>query len=213
MRRFIANVTLPTPHSSFAGFMSLSAASAAASSLSMKTGVYWSMFARCSFGIGTPKSVGFAPASIGAVCVCVAVIASRSFFRPAFFSKPLRDFVVDFGRDAEDIDGHQHDRRLAAVFDRERLRAELLVHALGLGAAEAEAVEPDRVVRRDVDLRDADLVRQCRIGRRTQSSEDIAKSKAVSRCARQFLRRVPDYRIPTEETRRVHSRVSTSRMK
>jgi hypothetical protein len=31
--------------------------------------------------------VGFAPVSIGAVCVCVAVTASRSFFTPAFASR------------------------------------------------------------------------------------------------------------------------------
>ena len=39
----------------------------------MNSGVYRSMFAWCSAGIGTPKSVGSTPLSIGAVCVCVPV--------------------------------------------------------------------------------------------------------------------------------------------
>ena len=56
--------------------------------------------------------------------------------RPAFFSSRLRDFVVDVGGDAEDIDRHQHDGRLLAVVDGQRLRVDLLVDALGLGAAE-----------------------------------------------------------------------------
>ena len=119
----------------------------------MNTGVYLSMFAWCSFGIGTPKSVGFAPVSIGPVCVCVAVIARRSFLSPAFFSSRLRDFVVDLGRDAEHIHRHAARRATSAVVDRERLGVDLVVDALRLGAAEAEAVEPDRVVRGDVDLR------------------------------------------------------------
>ena len=49
----------------------------------MSSAVYRSMCAWCSGGTGWPKSVGSTPRSMGAVWVCVPVIASRSRRMPS----------------------------------------------------------------------------------------------------------------------------------
>ena len=131
----------------------------------------------CSGGIGGRRASARRRVSIGAVCVCVQVIARRPG-RASPSSPAARRPRASSHRGTPRL-STAHDAppaRAASSAERERLGPDPLRDAFGLRAAEAEAAQPDRVVRRDVDLGDADAV----VGGRQRASAKIPTSAVMS---------------------------------
>ena len=75
-----------------------------------------------------------------------------------FFLQPRGDGVGHRGRNAERVDRHEHHRRRVARANRQGLGEEMLLGFGRFGRAVAVAAQTDGIARRNVHLRDADLI-------------------------------------------------------
>ena len=116
--------------------------------------------------------------------ICSAIDAG------AFF-QPRRHFVRDRAGHGKIIDGEKNRSPFAVAPERECLGEEMARHALGIRAAPAVAVQPHRIIWRDVDARDTDLQERTIGGGRDNGGEQRREYEAVQEFhgdARRFQR-------------------------
>ena len=90
--------------------------------------------------------------------VRVAEGDGKTFADHAAITQAPQDLLAHRGRDPAIVDGDEHEGLRRGGGDRESLGPKVLGDAFRFGLANEVAGEPDRVVRRDVDTADPDVV-------------------------------------------------------